>query len=119
MHVTFRHCATRLSNEVHLIPFAQRNDTMGEDFLLPGTALQDDGSYFPERVGAYFVNLQDATNLHLTTDTKRLNGCCELDGCDGPNLLCNNCNSYVATKVSDCWTPHFVIFDLANTKLFG
>ena len=36
--------------------------------------------------------------MELTSDPRRLNGCCGLDGCDSPNLRCEVCSSYVATK---------------------
>jgi hypothetical protein len=50
-------------------------------------------------------------NVRLTTDPHRLNGCCGLDGCDGPNLQCENCGTYVATKMTDCWQLHCIVFD--------
>ncbi len=40
-----------------------------------------------------------------TLDYRRLNGCCGLDGLDGPNQVCTSCGSYVGTKITDCWTP--------------
>ncbi|WP_045864566.1 hypothetical protein [Streptomyces sp. WMMB 714] len=39
----------------------------------------------------------------------RRNGCCGLDGCDGPNLVCRRCGAEVATERSDCWTPQEVV----------
>ena len=41
--------------------------------------------------------------VQLTTDHRRLSGCCGLDGCDGPNRVCT-CGAYVGTEMSDCWT---------------
>ncbi|MFG3256872.1 hypothetical protein [Streptomyces sp. NPDC048172] len=39
---------------------------------------------------------------------RRRNGCCGLDGCDGPNLVCATCGTDLATEESDCWTPQQV-----------
>lgn len=39
----------------------------------------------------------------LTDDVSRLNGCCGLAGCDGPNRVCA-CGAEVGTEMSDCWT---------------
>ncbi len=38
----------------------------------------------------------------------RLDGCCGLDGQDGPHLICAGCGADVATKESDCRTQHLV-----------
>lgn len=40
-----------------------------------------------------------------TRDPARLSGCCGLDGCDGPNMLCRICKTAVGTIQNDCWTP--------------
>lgn len=34
----------------------------------------------------------------------RLNGCCGLDGLNGPNMRCRNCKAEVGTRQNDCWT---------------
>jgi hypothetical protein len=46
---------------------------------------------------------------------KRLNGCCGLDGCDGPNRLCQ-CGAHIGTELSDCWTPRMFIPDPLETE---
>jgi hypothetical protein len=78
--------------------------------------MQEDGSYFHGRSGAYIAHIHDVLNVHQTLDSKRLQGCCGLDGCDGPNLQCNICDTYVATKMTDCWQPHCIIFDQTATE---
>ena len=40
----------------------------------------------------------------------RRHGCCGCAGSEGPNLACR-CGQLVATEVSDCLTPHFVVFE--------
>lgn len=53
------------------------------------------------------INPSDLLVRRLHPDRKRRNGCCGLDGCDGPNLVCN-CGTEVATESSDCWTAQVV-----------
>jgi hypothetical protein len=104
-----------LSNDLQLISASERNAADGEDFLPIGTVIQEDGTYFHGRSGEFIVNLGDVVNVHLTTDFHRLNGCCGLDGCDGPNLQCDTCGIYVATKMTDCWQPRCAVFDPTST----
>jgi hypothetical protein len=115
MHLICRHCSTRLSPELERVSISERNEAMGADFLHRGTVMQEDGSYFHGLSGEYIVHANDVLHVHLTLDSKRLQGCRGLDGCDGPNLQCDICEMYVATKMTDCWQPHCVIFDKAAT----
>lgn len=117
MHVECRQCATPLSTELRAVPMSERNETMGVDLLSAGTVMREDGSYFSERDGFYIVHPDDLQHVKLTTDSKRLNGCCGLDGCDGPNLQCEICGTYVATKMTDCWMAHYVVLEPETTKL--
>ncbi|MGE7078108.1 hypothetical protein ACQKH1_07085 [Staphylococcus capitis] len=48
----------------------------------------------------------DVHGTELTSLLGRRNGCCGLDGCDGPNLVCLVCTAEVATERSDCWPPN-------------
>lgn len=54
----------------------------------------------------------------LTTNRSRLNGCCGLDGCDGPNRVCS-CGAEVGTDISDCWTPRMFIPQPEGTEWQG
>lgn len=58
--------------------------------------------------GSVVVNLGDLVSTMHHADRRRLNGCCGLDGCDGPNLVCRNGHE-IGTKKSDCWTPRAAI----------
>ncbi len=51
----------------------------------------------------------DVRGTELISLRGRRNGCCGLDGCDGPNLVCRGCSAEVATERSDCWTPQEVV----------
>jgi hypothetical protein len=55
--------------------------------------------------GHFLVNLADLVG---TSHTGKVNGCCGLDGLDGPNLACAN-NHVIGTEKSDCWMPHAAI----------
>jgi hypothetical protein len=116
MRFECRGCAAQLSAEVQMIQMSERNETMGADLLPPGTVMQEDGSYFRERGGFFILHVDDLFNVKTTTDSKRLAGCCGLDGCDGPNLQCVVCGSYVATKMTDCWMPHCAVLEPSATS---
>lgn len=49
------------------------------------------------------VHPDDVVDLRRHPDPGRLNGCCRLDGLDGPNLVCGGCGAEIATEQSDCW----------------
>ncbi len=51
----------------------------------------------------------DVRGTRLSPLRGRRNGCCGLDGCDGPNLVCRRCEAEVATERSDCWTRQEVV----------
>ena len=111
MYIACRSCSTRLSNDLQPIGFGERNETIGEEFLQRSGLMQEDGTFFHRCCGNYIAHPDDILRVKLTDDTRRLNGCCGLDGLDGPNLRCENCAAYVAVKITDCWTPHCVIFE--------
>ena len=73
------------------------------------------GFYAPER-GDFVVNLNDVLNTKHHTDSRRLNGCCGMDGLDGLNTMCANGHE-VGTEQSDCWTPRKMTFDGKRTQL--
>jgi hypothetical protein len=53
--------------------------------------------------GTILLNPGDIRNVIPHPDLHRRNGCCRLDGLDGPNLVCAGCGIDVATEQSDCW----------------
>ena len=116
MRFECRQCAAQLSAELQMIHMSERNETMGAELLPSGSVIQEDGSYFNGRDGFFLVHPADLINVKLTTDGKRVNGCCGLDGCDGPNLQCAVCGSYVATKMTDCWMPHCAVLEPTTTS---
>ena len=116
MHIICRNCSTPLTNHLMPVPIAERNEKMGEDLLRFGTVMQEDGIYFRGAEGLYYAHIDDVIQTKLTSDYRRCQGCCGLDGCNGPNLQCNTCESYVATKFTDCWRSHCVLFEPASTQ---
>ncbi|GAB2942384.1 hypothetical protein GCM10027280_33680 [Micromonospora polyrhachis] len=53
------------------------------------------------------INPADLLVRRLHPNAGRRNGCCGLDGLDGPNLVCS-CGAELATQSSDCWTAQVV-----------
>lgn len=92
------------------------NQADGQAFLLAGSLHRSDGEFFTGTEGRYIINLADAMNVRDHADTRRLAGCCGLDGCDGPNQVCA-CGVEVATAKSDCWMPHALIFECEAVEL--
>lgn len=71
---------------------------------LSSTAIQL-GNPRLEFVSQVWLNPEDLTGrVRNSDDYSRLNGCCGLDGCDGPNQVCVGCANEVGTLQSDCWT---------------
>src|ERR1700722_7123808 len=116
MHIECQNCATKLTPELELVAPSDRKHEMGEQMLKQGWITQEAGSYFHDQPGVYIAHQEDVITMYITSEPKRLAGCCGLDGCDGPNLVCENCNTYVATKMTDCWMPHCIVFDRNTTR---
>jgi hypothetical protein len=112
MHFVCARCASRLSAEVReLQSEAGLSRTPETDYLPAGFAFMERGVVWPARRGYWCINANDAIGMQVTEDIRRTNGCCGLDGGDGPNLLCSACGHEVATANSDCWMPRCVLFE--------
>ena len=79
-------------------------------YVPPRTVGTTDGESFGFPEGRFAVGLADVNGLEPVADLRRRNGCCGLDGCDGPNTMCA-CGAELATEKSDCWMPHAVVFE--------
>ena len=89
MHLVCRQCSTRFTTELQLVPFDPRTDAVEEEFLDRGNLMQAEKSfYFDTNVGSFIANIADTQHMKLTSDYGRLEGCCGLDGGNGPNLQC-------------------------------
>ncbi|NBE50964.1 hypothetical protein [Streptomyces boluensis] len=125
-----RHCHGEVTGPVREVPLPDPNDAlapyqMGRDEPCPPRMPPGTFAYEPPRAEASAlrpVNEWDAAVLYAklgltgvvlaredlrdveVTDKKgRTNGCCGLDGCDGPNLVCRRCRTEIGTEESDCW----------------
>jgi hypothetical protein len=117
MYLVCRQCATRFTPELRLVPFDPREDAVEEEFVARGLLMQAEKSfYFDSNVGSFIANIADAQHMKLTFDISRLYGCCGVNGTNGPNLQCEGCGVYVATKFEDCCTPHYVVFETSTTQ---
>jgi len=80
----------------------------GRSAVPQGFYWKSDGKYFNGSEGCFVVKLDELVGTKLLSDSGRLNGCCGLDGLDGPNLTC--CEGHeVGTECSDCWMAHAAI----------
>jgi hypothetical protein len=79
----------------------------GDPHVPTGYFAVSDGDYYTGTEGQRLVNLADMRSWYRHTDLRRLNGCCGLDGCDGPNRLCD-CGAEIGTERSDCWHAHCI-----------
>ena len=80
----------------------------GKDAVPAGYFGINTPDYWSDGSGRVLVNLNDLVGTKHHSDLHRLNGCCGLDGCDGPNLVCLNGHE-IGTERSDCWMAHAVV----------
>lgn len=127
-----RSCGAALTGEIMVLstkdPAVAPPDLRdGEPVCPPGTAFKSheplqravtSGRRAPlEFVPQFWANPQDfEAATQQTGDISRLAGCCGLDGCNGPNMLCRTCNAEVGTMQSDCWTPLIFVPEPDNTE---
>ena len=97
-------CEKVLTRELKNTPVSLCEED-GKDLLPEGFTLQDD----EWSEGQWVINSKDNLSMKITNNPKRLNGCCDLDGCDGPNLVCESCGAEVATAKYDCWMPKYIM----------
>jgi hypothetical protein len=115
--VKCRTCGTDLS--IPLEEFKSHevaSEIDGAPHVPTGFYLVSDGEYFTGSERQVIIAPESATNLKDHSDQSRLNGCCGLDGCDGPNQTCPNGHE-VATKITDCWIAHAIKFEIDATIL--
>ncbi|MGD3109290.1 hypothetical protein [Streptomyces sp. YGL11-2] len=101
-------CQQRLSSDLREVamPPLVTEESPGSKFLPP---LMPIGSYaVSTETGVLVLHPDDVMRMTRYPDRGRLNGCCGLDGLDGPNLACGNCGAEVATQQSDCWSQQLI-----------
>lgn len=127
-----RECGAALTGELEILslkdPSIPKPDMADQQAVcLPGTGYKSyepvQRSFDPKRPAKlefspqFWLNPKDVEGAtKLTTKAGRLSGCCGLDGCDGPNLVCKNCGAEAGTMQSDCWTPLIFVPEPKNTE---
>ncbi|GHB86380.1 hypothetical protein GCM10010347_66640 [Streptomyces cirratus] len=81
-------------------------DAAGHRFL-PSLMPRESYAVSPHN-GVLVLNPDDASGVARHPDRGRLNGCCGLDGLDGPNLVCDACGAEIGTQQSDCWSQQLI-----------
>lgn len=113
--VTFhcRKCEATLSSLVRLLGEGVHLRAIdGQPALNPGQYAVSEGEALGDSVGCFVLNIGDVVGTKRHSNRGRLNGCCGLDGLDGPNILCE-CGAEIGTEKSDCWMPHCLLLDPA------
>lgn len=112
MRIKCKLCGIELTDDlVEVKSSGQLSEIDGRDFIARGHFFVSDGEYYSGTENQIIINVKDLINSRNHTDKARLNGCCGLDGCDGPNKLCLDGHE-IGTEMSDCWIAHAVILDL-------
>lgn len=97
------HCGQRITALI------TEQDAPPADRDAPGQAFMTKGTYVPSWNHGFVLHRDDVTGTDRHPDPHRLNGCCGLDGLDGPNLVCSGCRTEIGTEESDCWKPHLIV----------
>ncbi|MGW3820086.1 hypothetical protein [Streptomyces sp. NPDC005046] len=101
------HCKHPLTRELQESRAFPAGDHLSDHRIAEPRVAQ--GSYVINYDATLFIlHPDDVPGTVLHPDSRRRNGCCGLDGQDGPNLVCADCGADVATKESDCWTGNLV-----------
>ena len=116
MKVYCKTCGIAVTKEIQLYTGKSFGEADEQPFIQPGYYVISDGNFFTGSAGYIIGNIDDLQNTKQHYDRSRLNGCCGLDGCDGPNTICVNGHE-IATEKSDCWMPFAVIFEKGKTVL--
>jgi hypothetical protein len=120
LHFICANCESCLSAE--LAELESENLVSEEDktdYIPQGFAFLEQRQFWTHHQGCWCINDKDTTGMEITRYAGRTNGCCDLDGCDGPNMLCAACGYEVATARLDCWMPHCVVLEPAATRVIA
>ena len=118
--VRCRHCTTPVSKPVqHLPDVKQLKLKDGRVKALVPVGFYVMRSEMPEGYSrakkgeCALLNLKDVMDTQPGGDRS---GCCGPSGLDGINTFCF-CGQPLGTEVSDCWTKHYLDFELLNVEL--
>jgi hypothetical protein len=114
MIVYCKECKLPLTKELKEYTGKSFGQGDGQPFIQPGYYAVSCNISFSDIEKKIVINIEDLLNTINHTNPSRLNGCCGLDGGDGPNKICLNGHE-VATEKSDCWMPHEILFENDKT----
>jgi hypothetical protein len=118
MYFSCSKCEVRLSQDLVVLKSAELiSEEDGKDYIPAGYAYFEQRDFWSDHKELWCINANDKVNLEITEKERRVNGCCGLDGCDGPNMVCANCGIEVATAKLDCWMPHCIIFSESSIRV--
>ena len=100
-------CKVKLTEELEEI----NEDTLQFNDVGKALIAKDKFSFHTENGHKEVLVAIDAYFLKNHKDLMRFTGCCGSSGLDGMNKTCVNGHE-VATEVSDCYTPHYITFNL-------
>lgn len=110
MKLYCKYCGLQLTEDLILLSDETLLNDKDNEALIPvGYYIQSGGEYLPAYTNNIIVNSINLLNTIDHYEIGRLNGCCGLDGQDGPNKICLN-EHEVAIEYSDCWMCHAVVF---------
>lgn len=109
---TCANCAHPLTGDLQEAQASPTGDHLSDHRIADPRVAQ--GTYATGYDATLFIlHPDDVPGTSLHPDSRRRNGCCGLDGQDGPNLVCAGCGADIATKESDCWTDNLVALTAA------
>ncbi len=97
-----------------LLDITALNEADGKDLIPKGYYILSNGDY-TNTAGKLIINSFDLINCKDHPNGGRLNGCCGLDGQDGPNKVCFNGHE-IGTEFSDCWLAHAFVFETTSVN---
>lgn len=100
-----RRCRTELTRPAREVPLPAPDDHRPPEDTGAGLPLPPRvpaGTYAATESG-FVLHPGDVRGLTPIHGRGRRNGCCGMDGLDGPNLACGGCGADVATERNDCW----------------
>ena len=99
-----------------LMDYSLLSEADGSPHIPKGYYYMVTEEFFTGSQGKWIIAIPDLIIRQLHPERSRLNGCCGLDGCDGPNLVDSKGNA-IGTEKSDCWMPHCIILEPTMVRI--
>lgn len=112
IHFRCPKCSRTISSDLIQLPDdTQVSDDDAAPYVPRGNAYFELREFWPGHQRRWCINQDDLSGTKLTSELRRLSGCCGPAGTGGPNIQCKTCGTYVATLKSDCWMPHCAVLE--------